>query len=123
MDANTGSGFSQLAGNQFKKASGARLLFLQPASPFIEIGRFNPGIPAIRGNAHAACRLGFYDGVPMGLPFFSRHLLPPNDEDFLLLESIAQKRTAEKTGSSEGYPESDVLTLQTEQHNDEEDEL
>lgn len=38
--------------------------------------------PAIGGNAHAARHLGIYDGLPMGMPLCSGHLLPPGDEYF-----------------------------------------
>ena len=52
---------------------------------------------------HANCRLGLYDAAPMASPFFSGHLLPPNDEDFSFSGSIAQRRTAEKTGWADAY--------------------
>lgn len=67
------------------------------------MGWFDLGVPTIGGNAHAAGRLVLDDGAPMGPSFRSGHLLPPNDEDFSFSESIAQRRTAEKTGWSDAY--------------------
>jgi hypothetical protein len=102
VNADSRGALSQPAGNQLKEAPGGRLLFSEPAPPGVKIGRFDLGVSAIAGNAHAACRLILYDGVPMGSSFRSGHRLPPND-NFSLSGSIDQNRITEKTGWSDAY--------------------
>jgi hypothetical protein len=103
MDADPRIGIRQFAGNQFKEAAGARLLFFEPAPPGIKKGWFDLGCPTISGNAYATCHLVLYDAAPMDTPFYRGHRLPPHDEYFSFAGSIHQNRTAEKMGSSDDY--------------------
>jgi hypothetical protein len=79
------------------------LLLSELAASSIEKGWMDMVFPTIGGNVHTAGRLVVDDGPPMNLPSFCCHLLPPDDEDFSLSGSIAQRRPAEKMGCSHAY--------------------